>query len=136
MLFGVLLFEKMDPRNFIKFCVKNEIKCARTFEMLTMAFGESTMSRTQVQLWSNRFKQGREDVNDNACSGRSSTSTTDENIEAVKKMILDNHRITIREVAEDIGISFGSCQAIFTDVLGMIHAPAKIVPYAQKVHNW
>ena len=33
MLFDFLLFEKMDQRNCIKFCVKNEIKCARTFEM-------------------------------------------------------------------------------------------------------
>ena len=41
-----------------------------TFEMLTAAFGESTMRRTQVQLWYNRFKEGREDVNDDACPGR------------------------------------------------------------------
>ena len=40
------------------------------------------MSRTQVQLWYNRFKEGRKDVNDDARSGRPSTSTTDENIEA------------------------------------------------------
>ena len=42
---------------------------------------------TQVQLWHNRFKERRKDVNDDARSGRPSTSTTDENIEAVKKMI-------------------------------------------------
>ena len=29
----------MDQRNCIKFCVKNEIKCARTFEMLTVVLG-------------------------------------------------------------------------------------------------
>ena len=46
-------------------------------------------------------------------------STADENIEAVKKMIFDNRRITIREVADDVGISFDLWQAIFTDVLGM-----------------
>ena len=74
----------------IKFCVKNEIKCARTFEILTVAFDKSTMSRTQVKLWYNRFKEGREYVNDDARSGLPSISTTDENIEAVKKMILDN----------------------------------------------
>ena len=53
MIFDFLLFEKMDQSNCIKFVVKNEINCARTFEMLTVAFGESTtrMSRTQVQLW-------------------------------------------------------------------------------------
>ena len=45
----------------------------------------------------------------------------------MKKIILDNRRITIREVADDVGISFGSCQAIFTNFLGMKHAAAKIV---------
>ena len=32
--------------------------------MLIVAFVESTMSRTRVQLLYNRFKQGREHVND------------------------------------------------------------------------
>ena len=49
---------------------------------------ESTMSRTQVQLWYNRFKEGREGINDDARPGHSNTSTTDENIEAAKKMII------------------------------------------------
>ena len=54
--------------------------------MLTVAFRESTIGRTQVQLWYNRSKEG-----ERRCSlpGQTSTSTTDENIEAVKKMILD-----------------------------------------------
>ena len=43
-------------------------------------------------------------------------------------MILNNHGITIREVADDIGVSFGSCQAIFMKVLGMKREAAKIVP--------
>ena len=38
--------------------------------VLCVAFGESTMSRTQVQLWYNRFKKGRENVNDDARPGR------------------------------------------------------------------
>ena len=89
--------------------------------------GGSYISRTQVKLWYNRFKESREDVNGNARPGRPSTSTIDENIEAMKKMILDNRRITIREIADDVDISFGSCQAIFRDVLGMKRAVAKIV---------
>ena len=92
-----------------------------------MAFGVSTMSRIQVQLSYNRFKEDRETVNNYARPGCPSTLTTDENIETVKKMILDNRRNTIREVADDVGISLGSCQAIFTDVLGMKRAAAKIV---------
>ena len=63
-----------------------------------MAFVESTMRRTQVQLRYKRYKAGREDINDDTLPGRPSTSTIDElTREAVKKMIFDNHRITIRE---------------------------------------
>ena len=41
---------------------------------------------------------------------------------------MDDSRITIKEVAGDVGKSFGLCQAICTDVLGMKRASAKIVP--------
>ena len=95
---------------------------------MTVALSKSNMIRTQVQLWYNRFKECREDVNNDACPDRPSTSTTDENIEAVKKMILKNRGITIREVAGDVGISFGSYQAIFTEVLGIKRVAANIVP--------
>ena len=44
-------------------------------------------------------KKRREDVNDDACSGCPRTSTIDGNIEAVRKMIMDNCRITIGEIA-------------------------------------
>ena len=50
--------------------------------MLTVAFGEPTMSRTQVHLWHNRFKEGREDVNDDDRSWLAIY----ENIDALKKM--------------------------------------------------
>ena len=42
----------------------------------------------KVQLWYNRFKEGREDVNDFTRLGRPNTSTTDDNIEAVKKIVI------------------------------------------------
>ena len=33
-----------------------------------------------------------------------------------------------REIADDVGISFGSCQIIFSNVLGVQNEAAKIVP--------
>ena len=56
-LVDFLLFVKMDRRKCIKFCVKNLIKCAKIFKMLTAVFGESTMSRAQVQLRYNRLRK-------------------------------------------------------------------------------
>ena len=44
-----------------------KLNVKKAFEVLNVAFGESTMSRTQVQLWYKRFKKGREDLNNDAC---------------------------------------------------------------------
>ena len=87
--------------------------------MLTVAYGEATLNQSNVYQWYKMFSEGREDVNDEERSGRPSTSTTDENINKVKKIILANRRITVREVAEDLNISIGSCHSILTNDLGM-----------------
>ena len=46
-----------------------------------MAFSESIMSRTQVQMLYNWFKESLEDVNNNARPGHLRTWITEENIE-------------------------------------------------------
>ncbi|KYN39393.1 hypothetical protein ALC56_06212 [Trachymyrmex septentrionalis] len=118
----------MEQRVCINFCVKNGIKCSKTLEMLTVAYGESTLSKKNVYKWYKLFQEGRENVNDEPRSGRPSTSKTDENVQEVKEIVLKNRRITIREIADDLNISFGSCQSILTDVLGMTRVSAKFVP--------
>ncbi|XP_046975163.1 protein GVQW3-like [Vanessa cardui] len=96
--------------------------------MLTVAFGESTLFEKSVYKWYNRFINGREDFEDDERPGVAITSTSEENIEAAKKIVLKNRRVTIREVAEDVGISIGSCHTIFSEVLGMKRVAAKFVP--------
>ncbi|UYV65632.1 hypothetical protein LAZ67_3004911 [Cordylochernes scorpioides] len=96
--------------------------------MLTVAYGEATLDRSNVYRWYKMFSEGREDVNDEKRARHSSTSTTDEKINEVEKMILANRRITVREVAEDLNISIGSCHSIFINDLGMRRVAAKFVP--------
>ncbi|UYV70068.1 hypothetical protein LAZ67_7001698 [Cordylochernes scorpioides] len=96
-VFDFYLLKKMDQRTCIKFCVKNEIKCADAFRMLTVAYGEATLDRSNVYRWYKMFSEGREDVNNEERAGCPSTSTTDEKINEVEKMILANRRITVRE---------------------------------------
>ena len=50
-----------------------KLNMQEAFEMLTAAFGKSTMRRTQVQLRYNRSKKGRKDVNDDDHNGHAST---------------------------------------------------------------
>ena len=76
--------------------------------MLTKAYGESAMDKTRVYEWYKRFQDGREEVEDDERPGHPSTSTTDENVEKVEEMVMNDRRITIRDVTDDVGISIGS----------------------------
>ena len=49
-------------------------------------------------------------------------------MEKVKEMVMNDRRFTIREVADDVGISIGSCHEIFSNTLGMKRVAAKCVP--------
>jgi hypothetical protein len=54
----------MERRAAIKFCVKLKKTATGTFEMLKSAYGEECLSRTSVFEWRERFKEGRESLED------------------------------------------------------------------------
>ena len=47
---------------------------------------------------------------------------------SVREIIHADQRLTIREVAEEVRIAFGTCQKILTEGLRMRHVTAKFVP--------
>ncbi|UYV68503.1 hypothetical protein LAZ67_5004528 [Cordylochernes scorpioides] len=112
----------------IKFCLKNGFKGAEIFWMLQTAYGDAVMSRRRVFEWYKRFKEGREETADNERSGRPSTSTTPEKVDKVLELVREDRQITVREVAEEAGISFGSTQSIIKDILGVRRVNAVLVP--------
>jgi transposase len=77
-----------------------------------MVYSEFAMKRRTVYKWMNRFKEGRESVDDDACMGHPSTSHVDENIQPVYDLVKSDCRITTRMIAEKLGISNGSVQTI------------------------
>ena len=112
----------------VKFCFKLGKTAIETWKMLQQAFRDECMSLKQCFEWYSCFKKGRTSIDEDPRSGRPSTSTDNVHIDAVRDLILQNRRLTIREIAEDVGISFGSCQAILTEKLNMHHVAAKFVP--------
>ena len=57
-------------------------------------------------------------IEDDERSGRPSTSKTDENIDKVKQMLVHNHKLTIRAIAEDLKIAYGPVQNILVNDVG------------------
>jgi len=66
------------------------------------------MSRTQCYEWFKRLKEGRMWVCEGPRPGRPSTSTNDDHVERFHVVFRGNHGLTVREVADEVGISIGS----------------------------
>ena len=73
--------------------------------MLQEVYGDETMSRSCVFEWHKRFKEGREDVEDDSRSGRPSTSRIADNVERVKQMVRGDRRLTVRMIADALEIN-------------------------------
>ena len=68
-------------------------------------------------------------VSEDPRPGRPSTSTDDDRVETVRAVIHGNRRLTVREVADEVGISIGSCHQIFTEKLQMHCVIAKYAAF-------
>jgi len=120
--------ESTEQRICITFCFKIGKTTSETYRLLQQAYGEDAVGRTQVFDCFRRFKEGRNSVESDPRSGRPSTSRTEEMIAKVRTIVRNNRRLTVRETADDCGISVGSCDAIVTDDLHMNCVCAKFVP--------
>jgi hypothetical protein len=65
---------------------------------------------------------------DDKCSGLPSISKTTENVDRFGEHIHEDHRQTIRELTDTIGISYGVCQEILTENVNMCLIAVKFVP--------
>ena len=99
-----------------------------TYQLLQQAYGEDAMGRTQAFDWFRRSKEGRTSVESDPRSGRPSTSRNEEIIAKVRTIARNNRGLTVREIADDCGISVCSCDAILTDDLHMKLVCAKSGP--------
>jgi len=100
--------EKVQQRVCINFCFRLGRTGAETYETLQADFGESCLNRSKTFEWYSPFKNGRRSFEHDPRPGRPSTSHTEETVARVREIIRADQRLTIREVAEDVGIAFST----------------------------
>ena len=93
--------------------------------MLQKVYGDDTIIRFRLFEWHTRFKEGREDVEDDHRSGRPSTSRADENVERVRQKVRSE---AVRMIADELGMNSVRVRRIITEDLGMRKICAKMVP--------
>jgi AraC-like DNA-binding protein len=112
----------------IKFCQKLGDPKAETIWKIQQAFGDDAMGAMQIKEWFNCFKDGGTLADSNQRSGRPSTSRNANVIENVHSLFLEDRRLTVREIADEAGISTGSAHSILAEDLHMCRVVAKFVP--------
>jgi AraC-like DNA-binding protein len=120
--------ERMEQWYCVKFCQNLGDSKAETIRKIQQVFGDDAMGATQIKEWFNSFKDGRTLADNDQRSGRASTSRNANVIENVHSLILEDRRLTVREIADEVGISTCSAHLILTEDLHMCRVVAIFVP--------
>ena len=116
----------LELRANIKFCANLGYTPTQTKTLIEKGM-KAECGRTLVFKWHERFTNGRENLNDNARTGRPKSVSR-----CVKQNIVDllaiDRRVTIREIARDVGASLNTVHRILREDLGMRKVSARWVP--------
>ena len=91
----------------ISYNFKSNLNQAQSLERLTQAFGDLVPSRATVFNWFVEFKRGRTSFEDEERSGRPSMAVTEDNIDAVEKMVQEDARVTYKDIEASLRIGLG-----------------------------
>jgi hypothetical protein len=95
--------------------------------MVQKAFENEAMGYKQVKGWFWQFIKVRSSVEGDKCSGRRSVRWNQLMIDKVHSAMLDKRRITITELFDKLGLSFGLVQSIVMEDLDMKCVSVKFV---------
>ena len=90
-------------------------------------YGDSSPKHSTVAKWSAEFKRGQDSLEDNPRPGRPAV-ISQEMIDRVERLVLNNRRIKVADFASECGISNGSVYTIIHEHLGMSKVSARWVP--------
>jgi len=96
--------------------------------ILTETLREHAPSYATVKNWVAKFKRGDFSTCDAPCPRRPKTVTTTEIIDQIHELILEDHRISAKSIAEQLGISRERVGSIIHEDLDMRKLSAKWVP--------
>ena len=90
--------------------------CFETLQLLRTAYGDVVLSSAQVLRWHKKCKDGRESVEDEQRAGRLSTSRTENNVALVKAVLDRDRRLSVRLIAEKVGLPKTDVQLIIRKI--------------------
>ncbi|CAH1974688.1 unnamed protein product [Acanthoscelides obtectus] len=86
---------------------------------LLSVFGNEAPHQSTISRWYGQFKRGRVSLRDDPRVGAPKTAVTQENVDAVRKLILEDRHVTYREIETSLKISKTSIKKILHEELGV-----------------
>jgi transposase len=94
----------MELRLATKFCFIAGKSATETLQPVNAACGDQALSRSNVFRWSGRFRDGREDTEDDPRSGRPTECRSDNNVEKISQLLLQSRHLSLRMLADKVNI--------------------------------
>ena len=97
--------QKFQHRSIRKSVVFEDQLPSNIHECMTAVYGDSAPSRSILFEWDCRFNNGQLNIEDRPRSARLISATDEKNVQAGEKLVVEERRITIHEIAEILRIS-------------------------------
>ncbi len=119
-----------EQRTVIKFLVAEGHTPIQIWRRLQDVYGEQSLGKTQVRMWSKRFSEGdgHEPVTDLPRSGRPKTAIVKRTIDHVQQELDADRHLSIRQIVENTGFSQGMVHRILKQHLNVRRLSCKFVP--------
>ena len=104
--------QKTEIRSYIKCRIRLNIDSKQTFNGLCGIYGPQTISVRTVFRWGKTFKARKFSVEDDTRPRRPKTCVTKASIAAVKTVVEQDARLSVKDIASCTGTSEGSVQTI------------------------
>ncbi|XP_029634602.1 uncharacterized protein LOC115210258 [Octopus sinensis] len=95
---------------------------------MVATLGDYVPVLSTVQKWAAEFKRSRENLKDNPRLGRPAIATTQENIDRVHHMVMNDRRLNVNQIANAIGISRERVENILHNELSTPKVSIRWVP--------
>ena len=112
----------------IRYLQKKGLTTKEIHADMVSTLGNDAPALSTVKKWAAEFKRGRESLEDDPKSRYPSTATTQENIDRIHQMVMNDRRLTISHLANVISISRERVENILHNKLGMSKVSARWVP--------
>ncbi|CAH2021675.1 unnamed protein product [Acanthoscelides obtectus] len=96
---------------------------------LLSVFGNEAPHQSTISRWYGEFKRGRVSLSDDPRVGAPRTAVTQENVDAVRKLIIEDRHVIYREIEASLKISKTSIQKILHEELGGRKLVSRWIPH-------